>query len=46
MVKKHLSDALLVAGIAVFVVALPTVYGWYLSGRDLLWKPSMRSGQA
>lgn len=42
MAKKHLGNALLVAGIVIFLVTLPTVYGWYLSGRDLLWKPSIR----
>ncbi len=45
MAKKQLGDALLVVGIAIFIVALPTVYGWYLNGQDLLKRPSIRSGQ-
>ena len=46
MWKRHLGDVALSVGIAVFIVALPAVYGWYLSGRDLVKKPSIRRGQA
>jgi hypothetical protein len=46
MAKKQLGDVLLVIGIAIFIVALPTVYGWYLNSRDLMRKHSIRSGQA
>lgn len=46
MWKRHIGDVALSVGIAVFIVALPTVYGWYLSSRDLVRKPSIRSGQA
>ncbi len=46
MAKIRLGDVALVIGIALVIVALPTVYSWYLDLRDGVRSALSQSGQA